>query len=227
MISSAISIFCCWITFRTTDSMLSAYRRLPPVPHVRSSNEKEGVCSVGATTQSSDAAALPPTPPSSRPAPTTSTTASRWMQRTSRFCPMRWLRATACSSFFGFGSGSYTTTVSALCRFKPRPAARMESRNRNLFESRALNWVMAVSRSSRDVLPSMRHHSNPTPASVESRRHFKYTSSKSNSFVMVENKSTLWPALRSFTKSRSRTHSLPHARTSASPPRQSPPFSAG
>ena len=42
MISSAISIFCCWITFRTTDSTLSAYSRAPPVPHVRSSKEKDG-----------------------------------------------------------------------------------------------------------------------------------------------------------------------------------------
>ena len=76
------------------------------------------------------------------------------MHRTSRFCPILCDLATACSSFLGLGSGSYTTTVSAVCKFKPRPAARMESKKRNLALPGALNSVMATSLWSSAVPPS-------------------------------------------------------------------------
>ena len=68
-----------------------------------------------------------------------------WKTRTSRVCPMRWDRAMACSSFLGLGSGSYMTTVSALCRFRPRPAARMESRKMKVGLFGALKSRMAAS----------------------------------------------------------------------------------
>mmetsp|Transcript_38553 Transcript_38553/g.103523 ORF Transcript_38553/g.103523 Transcript_38553/m.103523 type:complete len:229 (-) Transcript_38553:1447-2133(-) len=48
--------------------------------------------------------------------------------RTSLVWPTRCTRATACLSFWGFQSMSKSTTVSAACRFRPRPPARADSR---------------------------------------------------------------------------------------------------
>ena len=81
------------------------------------------------------------------------------------------------------------TTVSAVCRFNPRPAALMESKKMNLSLCGALKSLMAISLCSRDVVPSMRQYFKSCPSGVF-HLHWRYVSSKSRSFVIVENKST-------------------------------------
>mmetsp|Transcript_9800 Transcript_9800/g.39706 ORF Transcript_9800/g.39706 Transcript_9800/m.39706 type:complete len:342 (-) Transcript_9800:3018-4043(-) len=72
MTSSAISIFCCCTTLRTTLSILSVNLRVPPVPHVVSSGEHTAPCPPLPAPPWPD----PPMPPSSSAAPISSMTAS-------------------------------------------------------------------------------------------------------------------------------------------------------
>mmetsp|Transcript_24314 Transcript_24314/g.83111 ORF Transcript_24314/g.83111 Transcript_24314/m.83111 type:complete len:222 (-) Transcript_24314:2263-2928(-) len=76
--------------------------------------------------------------------------------RTSLVCPMRWQRAIACRSAWGFQSLSYMMAVSAAVRVMPMPPARVESKNTNPPPLGSLKRSIADWRSAAFVSPSKR-----------------------------------------------------------------------
>ncbi len=74
---------------------------------------------------------------------------------TSLVCPIRWQRAWACTSFWGFQSLSYMMTVSAAVKLMPTPPARVEARKTKQ-PALALNLSMAIWRTAPRCRPSKR-----------------------------------------------------------------------
>ena len=124
--------------------------------------------------------------------------------RTSCFCPMRCARAIACRSICGFQSESKRMTVSALCRLRPRPPARVESMNMKWGELGALNCASRSPRSSPLVLPSSRKW--------QYRIIWQYSSSRFMSCTICEKTSTLCPSALSLGRMRSSSSNLPDER---------------
>ena len=85
------------------------------------------------------------------------------------------------SSYFLTQSLSYRMTVSAAARLIPRPPARVDIKNRKT-SGLLLNSLIAICRSSRDVLPSKRTY-------LKERRD-KQSSNISIKLVKVENSKT-------------------------------------
>mmetsp|Transcript_19845 Transcript_19845/g.50354 ORF Transcript_19845/g.50354 Transcript_19845/m.50354 type:complete len:223 (+) Transcript_19845:2749-3417(+) len=75
---------------------------------------------------------------------------------TGLFCPMRCTRAMACRSCCGFQSLSNRMHVSAVCRFTPRPPARVHRMYIKMSELGLLNCWMSIMRWMRLVEPSRR-----------------------------------------------------------------------
>mmetsp|Transcript_16688 Transcript_16688/g.44125 ORF Transcript_16688/g.44125 Transcript_16688/m.44125 type:complete len:223 (-) Transcript_16688:1372-2040(-) len=122
--------------------------------------------------------------------------------RTSLVWPTRCTRATACLSFWGFQSMSKSTTVSAACRFRPRPPARADSRKTFTLSSE-------LKRSMRAFLCSCATW--PSSRTCTMSRHLRKSSSMSSKLVNWEKTSTLWPKRSSFGNILSRASSLPEA----------------
>mmetsp|Transcript_3497 Transcript_3497/g.6680 ORF Transcript_3497/g.6680 Transcript_3497/m.6680 type:complete len:234 (-) Transcript_3497:1849-2550(-) len=123
--------------------------------------------------------------------------------RTSRFWPKRCDLATACLSFCGFQSKSKKITVSAVCKFNPRPPARADSRKTSP-PFPLLNSSSRLLRSSCGVLPSSLRWLMA--------RHCKYACRTSSIDVNCEKMSILCPKRNNFGSMRSKTSTLPETR---------------
>ena len=124
------------------------------------------------------------------------------------FCPILCTRAIACVSTCGFQSESKSTHVSAVCKFTPRPPARVESKNANIGDPGRLNAAMSMLRCTRFVDPSRRAYWYP--------RRVKKSCRMSSMLVNCEKRTTRWPRSLSRLRMRSRTASFPDASTSSS-----------
>lgn len=129
------------------------------------------------------------------------------------FCPIRWARAWAWRSFWGFQSESNIMTVSAVARLIPKPPARVDSRKQKSWEHSALKWSRACLLISPLIPPSRRWNGKC--------RSCKYSARMSSIRTICEKINTRCPVSRKRISSLSNSTSLPDPRISCCEKRHS------